>query len=755
MSQAEASQTESSQPVGRFLFVTTILVGSFLLFLVQPMVARMALPRLGGAPNVWNSAMLVYQALLLAGYAYAHRLSRVAMPKQAIIHLGLFVVFAVTLPIVLVRLPSPSPGWEVLWVPLFLVLTVGPVFFIVSAQAPLMQRWFAAHPSAGAPWALYAASNLGSFAGLIAYPLVAEPLLSLKSQSLVWSLGYGVLIVLVLLCARLRWRGRPAVPASAPAAEGEATASIGSHDVSRARMILWLALSAIPSGLMLSTTTHLTTDIFAMPLLWVIPLGLYLLSFVVAFSDNRHFAWAVSLFGPVIMLLAGGLTMVSRHSGSMTLALASVMLLFSIAVTLHSRLYDFRPDTSRLTLFYLMMSVGGALGGAFTAIVAPVVFDWVWEHPVLVLAAALLMPLPEILKWRTMEGLDPNMARLTRLILLGVAGFLAWLLYDVAAKAEPDIHRVYLTVMICGVGLLLVAWRWMFVSVLVMLMLAQGGLKTIETTLDGQRSRSYFGVYTIREYPSRQIRMLVHGTTLHGQQSTDPERLREPSTYYGPGSGVAISLNNAPRLYGDDARVGVVGLGTGTLACLRQPGQSWTFFEIDPAVLKFSHNGTFTYLDTCAPKARVVLGDARLELGKINPGSFDVLVIDAFSSDAIPLHLLTREAMRVYLDALSPRGLVVLHISNRYIDLEPVVAAISSELGLAAAIRDDNPADHTVLTSSSWVALSRDPGQLKALAQAQPDAPWRGLKSPAPHGWTDDHASILPFIRWNKLLGDL
>ncbi len=738
-----------TQPVARLLFVATILAGSFLLFLIQPMVARMALPRLGGASNVWNSAMLVYQALLLAGYAYAHRISGVSMRRQAMLHFGLLLLFTLTLPITLFDLPQPAPGWEVLWVPLLLLLTVGPVFFIVSAQAPLMQRWFFAHPGAGEPWALYAASNLGSFAGLIAYPLLAEPLLPLESQSLAWSLGYGLLIVLVGLCAWLRWHegSDDAGPSGAGADENE--------PVVPRRIALWLALSAVPSGLMLSTTTHLTTDIFAMPLLWVIPLGIYLLSFVFAFADRRDFAWAVSLFAPAVLLLAGGLTMISRHSGSMTLALASVGLLFTVAVTLHSRLYDLRPHASRLTLFYFMMSLGGALGGAFTALAAPALFDWVWEHPILVLAGALLLPIPGVFDWRRMEGLDRGMARFALASLLAAAAFLSWMLYGVASEAEPSAHRVYLTLMLSGVGLLLLPWRPAFVAVLVMLMLAQGGVRTIETTLAGERSRSYFGVYTILDYPAHKLRMLVHGTTLHGQQSTDPARLREPSTYYGPGSGAVLVLDQVPALFGEHARVGVVGLGTGTLACQRREGQRWTFFEIDPAVLEFSRNGTFTYLQTCAPESVVVIGDARLELAKLPPGSFDVLVVDAFTSDAIPLHLLTKEAMAVYLEALATDGLAVVHISNRYIELEPVIAAIAHEFGLAAAIRNDNPADRTSLTPSAWVVLSRDPARLKALAQARPDAPWDELGPPASRVWTDDYASILPHIRWNKLLGDI
>ena len=738
--------TAGVPPVNRALFVATILTGSFLLFLVQPMVARMALPRLGGAPNVWNSAMLVYQALLLAGYAYAHRLGQMPLRRAAKLHLALLVVAAVTLPVSLVALPAPAPGWEVLWVPALFAATIGPVFLLVSAQAPLMQRWFALNPSAGEPWALYAASNVGSFVGLIAYPILAEPLLSIHAQSWTWSIGYGLLIVLVALTVRARWTVQPAAGAVEEHLAEEA------ETVGWKRIVLWLALSAVPSGLMLSTTTHLTTDVFAMPLLWVIPLGLYLLSFAIAFSDKRDIADAVTRCAPLIVLLAGSMAMVSRSSGSMTLALGAVAMLFVVAVALHTRLYDSRPAASQLTLFYLVMSAGGALGGLFTALIAPVVFDWVWEHPLLVIAAALLMPLYPLYDWRRLPDLDPGLARIAAALLFAVAIFLSAKLRDYTMLENPSLNRLWFTFGIVVVGLALVPWRLAFTGVLALLMVAQGGIETLRGSYEGARTRSYFGIYSVRDYHSMNLRTLAHGTTLHGQQSLDPGLRCAPMTYYGAGSGAGIVMGNAPALYGPSARIGVVGLGTGTLAAYSQPGQHWRFYEIDPAVLKLSTNGTFTYLTRCAKRPQVQIGDARLELAKAAPGSFDVLAVDAFSSDAIPLHLLTDEAIGVYLRALAPRGVLLIHISNRYIELEPVLAAAAKHRGLTARTRDDNPQDRQLLTPSSWVLLTRDPQQLERLAAARPDAPWTKLKPPAPQVWTDDHASILPYIRWENLM---
>ena len=740
-----AASLSATQPVRRALFVAVILAGSFLLFLVQPMVARMALPRLGGAPNVWNSAMLVYQALLLGGYAYAHWLGRFALRRQAAIHLGLLLLAALTLPIGLAELAPPAPGSEAFWVPWLFVLSIGPVFFLVSAQAPLMQRWFAAHGQAGEPWALYAASNLGSFAGLIAYPLLAEPLLPLRWQSLGWSMGYGVLVLLVATAAAARWNAVPI---------GDAVTSAQSTEIPPLRRILtWLALAAVPSGLMLSTTTHLTTDLFAMPLLWVIPLGLYLFSFVFAFADRRGPARGISFVTPLLLLLAGGVAMASRGESGLMPVFASIALLFAICVALHSRLYELRPATGHLTLFYLVMSAGGALGGLFTALIAPLLFDWAWEHPLLVFAAAALLPLPRWYDWRRLTGLEPGMARLGLFVLLGLAALLAWQLSDNLWTADAGTLRMLLVGGIALIGMLLIPWRAAYLAVLALLMLAQGGLDTIQTSLDGLRSRSYFGIYTIREYPDQHLRMLAHGTTLHGVQSTLPALRKTPISYYGPGTGISIVLANAQKLYGTSARIGVVGLGTGTLACHAMPGEQWRFYEIDPAVLAFSQARDFTYLADCAPKAQVLIGDARLELAKARPASLDVLAIDAFSSDAIPLHLLTDEAFDVYLRALQADGLLVIHISNRFIELEPVLAAAAKRHGLFAEVRDDNPADRVLYTPSSWVVLARSPARLAAVKALAPDKLFKPLMPPAQQPWTDDHASILPYVRWHNLMG--
>jgi hypothetical protein len=733
-------------PPRRWLFMVTILTGSFLLFLVQPMVARMALPRLGGAPNVWNSAMLVYQALLLAGYAYAHALSRLAISRQALIHLGVLAVAGLTLPIGLARIAPPPPGSEALWVPWLFVLSIGPVFFAVSAQAPLMQRWFAASPAAGDPYPLYAASNLGSFAGLLAYPLLAEPLLPLGTQSVGWAVGYALLVALVALTALARRSAPAALPS--PADESEAPAP------DTRTILLWLALSAVPSGLMLSTTTFLTTDIFAMPLLWVIPLGLYLLSFSVAFAARRGLAEVLVLCAPVVLCIDGALTMLAAASPSLLAAAASLVMLFVVAVALHSRLYQTRPAPARLTQFYLVMSAGGALGGLFTALIAPLLFDWTWEHPLLILAAAALLPLgPWPRLGARVFGGDRRFRLAMMLLLFALFMVSTWLRRDLRADAGWGALELGGFVLLVALALVLTVRRWAFVAASAVLLGALGGFAQLKLTLADARTRSYFGIYTVRDYPNGQ-RQLTHGTTLHGMQWRDPQRATQPTTYYGATGGAGHALLAADTLFGPHARIGVVGLGVGTLACYRRPGQAWTFFEIDPEVLAYSRRGQFTYLHRCAGDSRVVIGDARLQLAEVPAGSFDMLLVDAFSSDAIPLHLLTDEAAGVYFRALAPDGLLLIHVSNRFVDLEPVLAALARERGLAAARRTDihraqaNGLDDG-LSSSLWIALSRDPAQLAALTAG---GGWRPLGAPADDVWRDDFASILPHLTWASFL---
>lgn len=753
---AQAPIGTATNPAPRWLFTLTILVGSFLLFQVQPMVARLALPRLGGAPAVWNSAMLVYQALLLAGYAWAHWLGRFDIKRQVMLHGALLLAAIVFLPVGLNSLVPPSDDQVFLFVPYLLLTSVGVLLLAVSAQAPLMQRWFADSAPGQNPYALYAASNLGSFAGLIAYPLLVEPNMHLDWQRWAWSGLYLVLIALVAVCGWASIRGVAALPVRPAAAEPVRKLPRPAWT----RIALWTALSAVPSGLMLSTTTHLTTDIMAMPLMWAIPLGLYLLSFSVAFADRRWLADFFTLLAPALLLLSGGLSMLSQGSGGMLIAATSLIMLFAVAVSLHSRLYRLRPEPEQLTFFYLVMAVGGALGGLFCALIAPLVFDWVYEHPLLIVAAALLLPLPPLLPWADWLKMPAQWQRITALA-FAIAAILIgyWLGWNWSADfTQPVMIALGALVLI---GFLSIGWRVAFVVTLMALMFSVGGRDTLSISFSGDRTRSYFGVYTIRDHPDAGTRTLSHGTTLHGTQLTRPGGNRIVTSYYGPDSGVGLAFERASTLYGPNASIGVVGLGTGTLACYRQPGQHWRFFEIDPAIVRIARDGgRFRFFPECAAGVPISLGDARIELGDakvVPPGSFDLLAIDAFSSDAIPLHLLTKEAFDVYQNAVRQDGLVLVHISNRFVDLKPVLNALVVEEGWYAMVREDSPSDDDLRlarTGSIWVAMSRNQAAVDRLVTATRNVPggrgeWIPLgKDSPPQLWTDDYASVLPLLMW-------
>lgn len=737
---SEINNDQALQPQRKLIFLLTICAGSFLLFLVQPMIARMALPRLGGAPSVWNSAMLVYQALLLLGYAYAHWLGRFTARQQGLVHILLFLIAAITLPIGLSNATPPADGNIYAWVPWLFFTSIGPLFFVVSAQAPLMQRWFS-QSGAGDPYPLYAASNLGSFAGLIAYPTLVEPLLTVQQQSLMWSVGYAILTALVALCAITLVRS------------GQIVAPTESVKAPRDWRLIgkWILLAAVPSGLMLSTSLHLTTDIVAMPLLWVMPLGLYLLSFSVAFSDRRALATLLSRIAPVVLVFGGLLTFLALDDAPFAVAIATLITLFVVAVALHARLYELRPEPAELTGFYLAMSVGGMLGGLFCALIAPLVFDWTYEHPLLLVAAAALMAQAPLHK-RLAEYLDGSTGERRRRWLM-VAAFVSSLAAFGAFGDLPDhLERSIFIALLVVICLVIIGQRRHFAFAFLSLLLAVSIWSKLQlSTLDGVLTRSYFGIYTVGTETGYR-RTLTHGTTLHGVQLLAPGKERNPVTYYAPRSGIGLTLSAAPSMFGPDARIGIVGLGAGTLACYAKPGQKWEFYEIDPAIVAIARNPKqFTYLSRCMPDLKVHIGDARLVLAGQSPAGADVLAIDAFSSDSVPMHLLTQEAFATYRRRLAPNGLLLVHISNRFLDLEPVVAA-AAQAGWTARIRrykvDD--ADRTEsYASSSWVALSPSKTTIERLVRESGGEEWSTLnRRPGFTGWTDGYGSILPILKY-------
>lgn len=729
MSHGRADRPASPALPRRLLFTITIFAGSFLLFLIQPMMARMALPRLGGAPAVWNSAMLVYQALLLGGYAYAHWLARQVPRTQVLIHLSLLLAAALFLPIGLAAAAPPSGGSLFIWVPWLFLASIGPLFFIVSAQAPLLQHWFAASGGED-PYPLYAASNLGSFAGLLAYPLLLEPLTGVRTQSLIWTVGYALLFLLILGCAARVGKTGGVAPVRAEPLER----------LKRASIAKWVWFAFIPSGLMLSTSLFITTDLMAVPLLWVLPLGLYLLSFSIAFAARSGPAELLSAVAPYLLVPAAASLFIGERIPLAVRIAILLLALFAIAVACHFEVYRNRPHPRQLTGFYLALSVGGVLGGIFSALIAPLVFDWTYEYPLLLLAAAAtLLPRIPLVPWS--EWLQRPAARtaIAGLPALMVAGAI-W----ASNLPEKDVLVRYGTLAALVTGSIAVGSRTLLTGTMLALMIVAGGWDRLQLSASTDRMiRTYFGVYSIVDRDDS--RRLMHGTTLHGVQLLKRGEERTPTTYYVRQSGVGRALQAAPNMFGPKAGISVVGLGTGTLACYRQPGQSWTFFELDPAVVSLAtDNRHFSFLARCAPDARIVVGDARLKLAEGAQGTADVLVVDAFSSDAVPMHLLTQEAFEVYGRHLKPDGLLLMHISNRHLDLEPVVAAAP---GWTALVGEFSPNRQSAqLVGSDWMALSRSPETLGRLVEITDDSFWEG-STRTPLLWSDDHASLLSVLK--------
>ena len=737
----------------RPLFVTTVLTGSFLLFLIQPMFGRMALPKLGGSPSVWNVAMLFYQAALLGGYLYAHGLQRFQLKTQIIIHLGLFTAAAAFLPIAAANwLPDPGATPPALWLLALLAVSIGPVFFIVSAQAPLMQAWFARSNDRDAmhPFFLYAASNLGSLAALLAYPSVVETTTRLKMQGAGWAVGYLGLLALTFAAgyAALKHPGQ--------------LQERRQGNVSWTRRLRWTALAFVPSALLLSTTTHLTTDVMAMPLLWVIPLAVYLISFIVAFGKNGERATRRSVaLAPILLLILGSTTFLTADAAVLYFAIAGVAMLYVVSLALHGTLAMEKPDAVDLTEFYLWMSVGGALGGLFCAIIAPMIFNWGYEQPILIIVAAFLIPAKQMGPMSIRLWSDGTTSGKVFRYLVPVATLALSVMAAVTFKTDAAI-ALAASFLVLVAATLSIGRQPQFAWNVLMLMMALGGWRQVTGNDEPiSRVRSFFGMYAVLDADVPGIRQLRHGTTLHGVQSLVPAYMKRPMSYYAPESGVGQVFAAAPKLFGPHARMAFIGLGTGTLACYAQPGQTWTAFEIDPAMEAIARNQKlFTYISVCKPDLPVIIGDARLTLGKVAPASYDVLAVDAFSSDAIPLHLMTTEAFGVYQRAVAANGVLLVHVTNRYLDLEPIVAAIAKQTGWTATVRRNLPLPNITRgihdTRSVWIIMTRTPdrmAEVAAIAQHS-NMGWEAVPTKRDQVvWTDDFASILPAIKMSGTHG--
>jgi SAM-dependent methyltransferase len=503
--------------------------------------------------------------------------------------------------------------------------------------------------------------------------------------------------------------------------------------------IRWALIAAVPSGLMLSTTLHLTTDVAPMPLLWVVPLGLYLLSFSIAFAERRGAAHLCTAAAPFVLLMAAALLFILSSIMLPLVVLSAIAAMFLAATALHARLFDERPEPANLTLFYLALSVGGVLGGLFCALIAPLAFDWTYEHPLLILAAAFLLggrqPIGALAELTRSERAVRILLLLVLLVLM--SAFLA------AMLGKPTILSL-LAAAAAGLATTVLGRRWLFTLAVATVILAGGGIVQLRDSVTGKLTRSYFGVYRTTEASGQ--RSLVHGTTTHGLQLLgSPERRRTPTSYYWTGSGVGRVMTDLPAIAGPDARVGVVGVGLGTLGCYARPGQRWTLFEIDPTVIEIARSPDFYFLRDCLPAAPVVIGDARLKLDQAAPASFDILVIDAFSSDAIPMHLLTKEAFAIYKRVLRPGGLLMVHISNRHLELRPVVRTGGESVGMRGVLAAAAGEPLVRGYESTWTALSTDPALLDRVRATEPSL-WVNLPLGRRVHWSDDHASILPVV---------
>ena len=714
-------------------FAGTMLLGAFLVFAIQPMFARMALPLLGGAPAVWNTAMVFFQSALLAGYAYAHCLSRSFGPRGQIAgHLSLLAVASLSLPVAIgADWHPPAGGASILWLIGLMAWTIGLPFLAVAATAPLIQKWFAgsAHPAACDPYFLYGASNLGSVLALVSYPLLVEPSLTLHEQGLLWAAGYGALALTITGCALVVWRGGSA-QAIAPAPSGlDQRAGIGWP-----RRLRWLFLALVPSGLLLAVTTHITTDLAAVPLLWVVPLALYLLTYVVAFARRpwlRH-PWMVKTQPFVLIPLVLLFTWNLPFWVGLPLHLAG---LFVSALVCHGELARQRPRAEHLTEFYFWMAMGGALGGAFTSLLAPLLFEGVFEYPIALVAACLLRP--TLLPGRRI--LDFALPVGVGILIAARSGAL-----DVGLRDFGTIG-VLLVFLPSALALYALAERPLGFGFGIAAALA-AALLAADLHSVAARERSFFGVYTVKRDPAG-YHLLVNGTTLHGAQRVDPAGWREPLTYYhreGPLGQLFSALGARSHT------IGAVGLGVGTVACYRRPGQRWTFYEIDPLIERIARDERyFHYLSECAPDAEIRSGDARLTLQATPQAAYDLLILDAFSSDAIPMHLITREALALYLDKLAPGGVIAWHVSNRNLDLAPIVGDLAADAGVVAWLQSDQPSRAELAgyrTPSLWIALARHPEHLAALVA---DPRWTQLQGrPDARPWTDDFSNLVSALRW-------
>jgi SAM-dependent methyltransferase len=739
------------------LFAVTVFASAALVFLVEPMIAKLVLPRLGGSPSVWNTSLAFFQAALLVGYGYAHALQRLpSLRAQALAHGAALLAAAVALPLRINELVGPpSSNHPTLWLLGVLAVSIGAPFAVLSATAPLVQAWHARIFGQGQgkePYVLYAASNLGSLLALLAYPLVVEPGLTLHAQRMGWSGGY---LAFALLMAGLAVTVLRSGSHAAPMRE----AAAGAPPVSWRDRMTWVALAAIPSSLMLGVTTYITTDVASAPFLWVLPLALYLLTFIIAFQakpaiprDVTLLLQAAAVAGCAAILPFGA----SSFAVVMPVHLAAF---FLTALMCHQALVARRPDPARLTEFYFWMSLGGVVGGSFNAFIAPVIFDNVWEYPIVLVLASFARP------WGDWKVEPSTWAVLIVGVLGGVAtpvlnGLIAPHVYArpiVGGFTQIDAFAMGVRVCLGAavISAFLVRSRaLLFFAVLSVLSI--GAAAAADRSDVTQSWRSFFGVLrqSSTQVPALggPVRMLSHGTTLHGAQAVDPRWRCNPLVYYATSTPIG-QVFLAQQREKPNLRIGAVGLGTGSVSAYVRPSDRLTFFEIDPLVIRISSDPAhFSYTTRCAKgPVNYVLGDARLTVARQPRDIFDILLIDAFSSDAVPTHLLTVQAVRGYLTHLKPDGVLILHLSNRNLDLNGPAQAVAKAAGGVGMIQHYRPRPDQ--DRGGWpspedaVIVGRSPAGLARFAH---DPRWKAADPDLVRPWTDDYTNLVGAL-WRRL----